>query len=83
VLSKHNIYIGDMYGIKFYISDVIGIAFYFRDVCGLPKKASEIFEALIVSDVNKAAISIIMMLAIAIIFSDVDESIKYFGAVIQ
>jgi hypothetical protein len=40
---------------------VIGIALYFFDVCGLPKKASEIFEALIVNDVNKAAISVIMM----------------------
>ncbi len=52
-----------MFGGKFYISDVMGIAFYFCDVCGLPKKLSEIFEALIVSDVNKAAISIIMMLS--------------------
>ena len=34
---------------------------YFCDVCGLPKKASEIFEALIISDVDKAAISVIMM----------------------
>jgi hypothetical protein len=42
---------------------VIGIALYFRDVCGVPKKASEIFEALIASDVNEAAISIIMMLS--------------------
>ncbi len=50
-----------MFGSKFYVSDVIGVAFYFRDVCGLPKKASEIFKALIVSDVNEAAISIIMM----------------------
>jgi hypothetical protein len=45
------------------LSDVIGIALYFCDVCGLPKKASEIFEALIVSDVNEAAISVIMMLS--------------------
>ncbi len=44
------------------MSDVIGIALYFCDVCGLPKQMSEIFEALIVSDVNKAVISVIMML---------------------
>jgi hypothetical protein len=31
---------------------------YFCDVCGLPKKASEIFETLIISDVNKAVISL-------------------------
>ncbi len=61
MLSNLNIYIGDVFGSKFYISDVIGIAFYFCDVCGLPKKTSEIFEALIVSEVNEAAISIIMM----------------------
>ncbi len=48
MLSNHNIYIGDVFGSQFYISDVIGIAFYFCDVRGLPKKASEIFEALIV-----------------------------------
>jgi hypothetical protein len=48
---------------KFYISDVIGIAFYFCHVCGLPKYASVIFEALIISDVNKAAITVIMMLS--------------------
>jgi hypothetical protein len=36
---------------------VIGIALYFCDVCGLPKQTSEIFKALIVSDVNKATIS--------------------------
>jgi hypothetical protein len=42
---------------------MIGIALYFCDVCGLPQKASEIFEALIVGVVNKAAISIIMMLS--------------------
>ncbi len=52
-----------MFGSKFYTSDMIEIAFYFHDVCGLPKKASEIFEALIVSDVNKAAISVIMLLS--------------------
>ncbi len=63
VLSNHNVYIGDMFGSKFYISDVIGIALYFRDVCGLPKQMSEIFEALIVSDVNKTALSVIMMLS--------------------
>jgi hypothetical protein len=63
VLSNHNVYFGDMFGSQFYISDVIGIAVYFRDVCGLPKQTSEIFEALIVSDANKAAISVIMMLS--------------------
>jgi hypothetical protein len=83
VLSNLNIYIGDVFGIQFYISDVIGIALYFCDVCGLPKKASEIFEALIVSDVNEAAISVIMMLSNAIILNDDEKSIKYFGAVIQ
>ena len=51
-----------MFRSKFYISDVIGIALYFCDVCGLPKQTSEIFEALIVSDVNEAGISVIMML---------------------
>jgi hypothetical protein len=63
VLSNLNISIGDVFRSKFYISDVIGIAFYFRDVCDLTKKASEIFEALIVSDVNEAEISVIMMLS--------------------
>ena len=62
MLSNHNVYIGDVFGSQFYISDVIGIALYFCDVCGLPKQMSEIFEALIVSDVNKAVISVIMML---------------------
>ena len=62
MLSYHNVYIGDVFGSQFYISDVIGIALYFCDVCGLSKKASELFEALIVSDVNEAAISVIMML---------------------
>ncbi len=61
MLSNLNIYIGDVFGSTFYVSDVIGIAFYFCDVCGLPKKASEIFEALIVSDVKEAVISTIMM----------------------
>jgi hypothetical protein len=63
VLSNPNIYIGDVFGSQFYISDVIGIALYFCDVCGLPKKASDLIEALIVSDVNEAAISVIMMLS--------------------
>jgi hypothetical protein len=63
VLSNLNIYIGDMFGSQFHISDVIGIAIYFCDVCGLPYQTSDIFEALIVSDVNKAAISVIMMLS--------------------
>jgi hypothetical protein len=63
VLSNLNIYIGDVFRSKFYISDMIGIALSFHDVCGLPKQTSEIFEALIVSDVNEAAISIIMMLS--------------------
>jgi hypothetical protein len=54
VLSYLNIYFGDVFGSKFYVSDVIGIAFSFCDVCGLPKKASGIFEALIVSDVKTA-----------------------------
>jgi hypothetical protein len=62
VLSNHNVYNGDVFGSQFYISDVIGIALYFCDVCDLPKQTSEIFEALIVSDVNNAAISVIMML---------------------
>ncbi len=62
MLHNHNAYIGDMFGSQFYISDVIGIALYFCDVCGLPKQTSEIFEALIVSDVNEAVISVIMML---------------------
>jgi hypothetical protein len=42
---------------------VIGIGLYFCDVCGLPKQTSEIFEALIVIDVDKAAVSVIMMLS--------------------
>jgi hypothetical protein len=63
VLSNLNIDNGDVFGSHFYISDVIGIALYFCDVCGLTKKVSEIFEALIVCDVNEAAISIIMMLS--------------------
>ncbi len=63
MLSNLNIYIGDVFGSQFYISDVIGIALYFCDVCGLPKQTNEISEALIVSDVNKAAISVIMMLS--------------------
>jgi hypothetical protein len=62
VLSNLNIYIGDVFGSQFYISDIIGIALYFREVCGLPKQTSEIFEALIISYVSKAAISVIMML---------------------
>ncbi len=62
MLSKLNIYIGDVFESQFYLSDVFGIALYFCDVCGLPKQTSDIFEALIVSDVNEAAISIIMML---------------------
>ncbi len=41
---------------------MIGIALYFKDVCGLPKQMSEIFEALIISDVDETAISVIMML---------------------
>ncbi len=61
MLSNLNIYFGDVFWSKCYFRDVIGIAFYFSDVCGLPKKASEMFEALIVSDVNEAAISDIMM----------------------
>ncbi len=63
MLSNLKIYIGDVFWSQFYISDVIGIALYFCDVCGLPKKESEIFEALIVSDVSEAAISVIMMLS--------------------
>ncbi len=63
VLSNHNVYIGDVIGSLFYINDVIRIALYFCDVCGLPKQMSEIFEALIVSDVNKTAISVMMMLS--------------------
>ncbi len=62
-LSNQNVYIGDVFGSQFYISDVIGIELYFCDVCGLPKQMSEIFEALIVSDVNEAAISVIMILS--------------------
>ncbi len=43
---------------------MIVIALYFCVGCGLPKQMSEIFEALIVSDVNEAAIkiSVVMML---------------------
>ncbi len=63
MLSNHNVYIGDVFGSQFNISDVSGIGLYFCDVCGLPKQTSGIFEALIVSDVNKAAISVIMMLS--------------------
>jgi hypothetical protein len=63
VLSTLIIYIGDVFGSRIYMSDIIGIALYFSDVCGLPKKASEIFEALIVSDVNEAGISVMMMLS--------------------
>ncbi len=62
MLSNHNVYVGDVLGIQFYISDVIGIPLYFCDVCGLPKQTSEIFEALIVSDVNETEISVIMIL---------------------
>ncbi len=62
MLSNLTFYFGDVFGSKFYFSDVIGVVFYFCDVCGLPKKNSKIFEALIVNDVNKAAISIIMIL---------------------
>jgi hypothetical protein len=51
-----------VFGSTFYFSDVFGSAFYFGGVYGLQKKASAIFEALIISDVNEAAISIIMML---------------------
>ncbi len=61
MLSNHNIYIDDVFGSKFYTSDVIGIALYFCDVCGLPKQMSEICEAIIVSDVNKAALSVIII----------------------
>ncbi len=63
MLSNHNVYIGDVFGSQFYLNDVIGIALYFHDVCGLPKQTSDIFEALIVSDVNEAAISVIMTLS--------------------
>ncbi len=63
MLSKHNVYIGDVFGSQFFISDLIGIALYFCDVCGLPKQMSEIFKALIVNDVSEAAISVIMMLS--------------------
>ncbi len=63
VLSNYNVYIGDVFGSQFYISDVIGIGSYFHDVCGLPKQMSGVFEAIIVSDVNKAAISDVMMLS--------------------
>ena len=44
---------------------------------------SKIFEALIVSDVNKAAISVIMMLSNCNYSCDVEKKIEYFGAVIQ
>ncbi len=83
MLSNHNVYIGDMFGSQFYIRDVIGIALYFCDVCGLPKQTSEIFESLIVSDVNEAAISVIMMSGNAIILCAIEKSIEYCGAVIQ
>ncbi len=63
MLSNLYVYIGDVFGSQFYICDLIGIALSFCDVCALPKQTREIFEALIVSDVNKAAISIIMMLS--------------------
>jgi hypothetical protein len=63
VLSNHNVHIGDVFGSQFYICDLIGTGLYFCDVCGLPKQISEIFEALIVSDVNKAAISVIIVLS--------------------
>ncbi len=63
MLSNHNVYIGDVFGSQFYISDLIGIALYFCDVCGLPKQMSEIFKAITVTDVNEAAISVIMMLS--------------------
>jgi hypothetical protein len=63
VLSNLNTYIGDVFGSQFYISDIIGIALSFHDVCGLPKQMSEILEALSVSDVHEAAISVIMMLS--------------------
>jgi hypothetical protein len=63
VLSNHNVYISDVFGSLFYKSDMIWIALYFGNVCGLSKQMSKIFEALIVSDVNKTAISGIMMLS--------------------
>ncbi len=63
MLSNLNIYIGDVFGSKFYISDVIRITLSFYDVCGLPKQTSEIFEVLLISDVNEVAISVIMMLS--------------------
>ncbi len=63
MLSNINVYIGDVFGSQFYISDVIGIGFNFCDVCDLPKQTSEIVEELIVSDINEAAISVIMMLS--------------------
>ncbi len=85
MLSNHNVCIGDVFGSQFHISDVIGIALYFCDVCGLPKQMSEIFifEALIVSDVNKAVIGVIMMLSNCNYSLWSWKSIKYFGAVIQ
>jgi hypothetical protein len=63
VLSNHNVYISDVFGNQFYKNDVIEITLYFSDVCGLPKQMSVIFEALIFSDVNKTAISVLMMLS--------------------
>jgi hypothetical protein len=63
VLSNHNVYIGDVFGSQFYMSDVIGIALYVCNVCSLPKQTSEVFEVLIVSDIDNAAISVIMMLS--------------------
>ena len=63
MLSNLNIYIGDVFGSKFHISDIIGIAFIFVMCVVYLKKASEIFEALIISDVDKAAISVILMLS--------------------
>ena len=74
MLSNLYVYIGDVFGSQFYISDVNGIALYFCDVCGLPNQTSERFEALIVSDVNEAAISVIMMLSNAIILSDDEKN---------
>jgi hypothetical protein len=63
VLSNQNVYNGDVFRSLFYKSDVVWIASYFCNVCGLPKQMSEIFEALIVSDVNETAISVIMILS--------------------
>ncbi len=64
MLSNLNTYIGVVFGGQFYINDVIGIVLYFHDLCGLPKQMSEIFESLIVSNVNESAISVIWMLSI-------------------